>query len=171
VSPCRSNRDVREEHSTGSGNIEANALQVRVRPNVVRAILEDGEMRAGSFVSTTKARWCLRRPEMEIIMAKSKTLVAALSLAGATLAFSPAAVAQESLRQVYAAPVYVDCYYDIGKICGPAVAVGAYAALGPYGYGSSYAAVGVVGQPTTLWLGRGLRGGDWVAVHGSGGSR
>lgn len=107
-------------------------------------------------------------------MAKSKTLVAALSLAGATLAFSPAAVAQESLRQVYAAPIYTDCYYDIGKICGPAGGVGAYAALGPVGYDSysSYAAVGVVRQPayiaTTQWFGRGLRGGDWVAIHGSG---
>jgi hypothetical protein len=109
---------------------------------------------------------------MEIIMAKSTTLVAALGLAGATLAFSPAAVARERLRQVYAAPVYVDCYYDIGKICGPAV--GAYAALGPVGYDSysSYAAVGVVPQPayvaTTQWFGRGLRGGDWVAIHGAG---
>ncbi len=107
-------------------------------------------------------------------MAKSKTLVAALSLAGATLAFSPAAVAQESLRQVYAAPIYVDCYYDIGKICGPAVGVGAYAALGP----SVTALIlcsrrrrQAAGLRTTLWFGRGLRGGDWVAIHGSGGSR
>ncbi len=105
-------------------------------------------------------------------MAKSKTLVAALSLAGATLAFSPAAFAQD-LRQAYVTPIYVDCYYDIGKICGPAVAVGAYAALGPVGYDSysSYAAVGVVGRPayaTTRWLGSGLRGGDWIAIHGAG---
>ncbi len=106
-------------------------------------------------------------------MAKSNTLVAALGLAGATLAFSPAAVAQESLRQAYVSPIYVDCYYDIGKICGPAVGVGAYAAFGPVGYDSysSYAAVGVVGRPayvvTPQWIGRGLRGGDWVAIHGA----
>jgi hypothetical protein len=106
---------------------------------------------------------------MEIIMAKSKTLVAALGLAGATLAFSPAAFAQESLRQAYVTPIYVDCYYDIGKICGPAGGVGAYAAFGPVGYNgySSYAAVGVVPQPTQ-WFGRGLRGGDWIAIHGAG---
>jgi hypothetical protein len=110
---------------------------------------------------------------MEIIMAKSKTLAAALALAAATLTFSPAALAQESLRRVYAAPIYVDCYYDIGKVCGPAGGVGAYAALGPVGYDSysSYAAVGVVGRPayvaTPQWIGGGLRGGDWVAIHGA----
>jgi hypothetical protein len=103
---------------------------------------------------------------MEIIMTKSKTLVAALGLAGAALAFSPAAFAQAPLRQAYVPPIYVDCYYDIGKVCGPAGGVGAYAAVGPVGYGSSYAAIGVVPQPTR-WFGRGLRGGDWTAIHGA----
>ena len=125
-------------------------------------------MRVGSFISTGQGTLVPSTSRMEIIMAKSKTLVAALSLAGATLAFSPAAVAQQSLR--YAAPIYLDCYYDIGKMCGEA-GVGAYAAFGPVGYGSSYAAVGVVGPPayvpTTRWFGRGLRSGDWVAIHGA----
>ncbi len=64
--------------------------------------------------------------------------------------------------------VYVDCYYDPSLICGR----DAYAAVTrvtPYG---AYAAVNGFVQPSYLataplfW--RGLRGGDWVAIHGSG---
>ena len=100
-------------------------------------------------------------------MSNATKLAAALSVAGTMLAFSPASHAQE-LRQVpYAASVYVDCYYDPSLICGR----DAYAAVTPY---AAYAAVNGIVRPSYLatapLFGRGLRGGDWVAIHGSGGN-
>jgi hypothetical protein len=105
-------------------------------------------------------------------MSKATKLAAALSLAGAMLASIPASNAQD-LRAVgtytygYASGVYGDCYYDPSQICpaGPYAAVrngtafGAYAAIN----GAPYLA-------TAPFFFRGLRGGDWVAIHGSGGS-
>ena len=62
-----------------------------------------------------------------------------------------------------------NCYYDPSLICGR----GAYAAVTRTPY-AAYAAVNGIVQPSYLataprfW--RGLRGGDWVAIHGSGGN-
>jgi hypothetical protein len=88
---------------------------------------------------------------------------------------APASYAQD-LRPVpyayaYAGGIYGDCYYDISLACAP----GTYAAVTtttPFG---AYAAInGVVRQPYLTgapFYWRGLRGGDWVAIHGSNGSR
>ena len=104
-------------------------------------------------------------------MSNATKLAAALSLAATMLA--PASYAQD-LRAVpyaYASGAYGDCYYDPSLICAP----GSYAAMtttAPFG---AYAAINGVVQPpyfatgTIFW--RGLRGGDWVAIHGSSGNR
>jgi hypothetical protein len=103
-------------------------------------------------------------------MSNATKLVAALSVAGAMLASSPASLAQEQLTRAYAAGVYAlpDCYYDVGQTCGSAY--GAYAAIAPLAV-DAYAAVNGIVQPpylaTTPWRMRGLRGSDWIAIHGA----
>jgi hypothetical protein len=94
-------------------------------------------------------------------MSNATKLAAALSLAGAMLASSPASYAQDlrSVRYAYASGAY-DCYYDPSLICPP----GPYAAMRPVGPYAAYAAVNGYVQPM-FW--RGLRGGDWVAIHGA----
>jgi hypothetical protein len=104
-------------------------------------------------------------------MSNATKLVAALSVAGTMLASAPASVAQEQLTRAYVSGVYAnaDCYYNISQICGPAN--GAYAAIAAPLAVDAYAAVnGFVQRPylaTTPWLPRGLRGSDWVAIHGA----
>jgi hypothetical protein len=98
-------------------------------------------------------------------MSNTTKLVAALSVAGTMLASSPASYAQDLRRGVYASgayasAVYGDCYYDPSQICPP----GPYAAMRPVGPYAAYAAVNGYVQPM-FW--RGLRGGDWVAIHGA----
>ena len=111
-------------------------------------------------------------------MSNATKFAAAICLAGATLAFSPASHAQDMGQFAYTSGAYGDCYYDPSLICGPV----AYGSYGSYGYGAvargvapyaAYAAInGAVQSPyATLLRWRGLRGGDWVAIHGSGGSR
>jgi hypothetical protein len=117
----------------------------------------------------------------EIIMPNATRFVAALSLAGAMLVHSPASFAQRTIRQVYAPPVFIDCYYNTTGICNSAGAYGgpyasygaplgvrgAYAAIGPVPY-DSYAAVnGFTQPPNGPWFTRGLTGGDWTAIHGA----
>ena len=101
-------------------------------------------------------------------MSNATRFFAALSLAGAMLVHSPASFAQERLRQAYVPPAYADCYYNVGGVCDTN---GAYAAIGPAPYGGPFAAIGVVPQrsylATTLGFWRGLRGGDWTAIHGA----
>jgi hypothetical protein len=95
-------------------------------------------------------------------MAKSTKLVAVFSLAGTMLALSTASFAQERLRQVYVPPIYVDCYYNTTMACGSSY--GSYAAFGPVAY-DSYAAVVSRSPYPGFW--RGLRAGDWTAIHGA----
>ena len=106
-------------------------------------------------------------------MSQAIKLAAALGLAGTMLASSPASHAQ-NLRTVpyaYAAGAYGDCYYDPSQICPP----GPYAAVRTVGPFGAYAAINGTVQPSYLgtepFFFRGLRGGDWVAIHGSGGTR
>jgi hypothetical protein len=104
-------------------------------------------------------------------MSNATKLVAALSVAGTMLASAPASFAQERLTSAYAtgAYAYVDCYYDPSLVCGRAS--GAYAAITPFRPVDAYGAVNGFVQPPLLtaqpWIFRGLRGGDWVAIHGS----
>jgi hypothetical protein len=105
-------------------------------------------------------------------MSNATKLAAALSVAGAMLASSPASFAQERLTtQAYVTGVYAygDCYYNLSQIC-PA-APGAYAAIAPRAV-DAYAAVDGIVQPpylvaTPWWRLGGLRGNDWVAIHGA----
>jgi hypothetical protein len=106
-------------------------------------------------------------------MSNATKLAAALGLAGAMLASSPASYAQDLRRTTYATALYGDCYYDPLLICGP-VSYAAMASVAPLAVDAYAAANGVV-QPSYLttapFFWRGLRGGDWVAIHGSGGNR
>jgi hypothetical protein len=102
-------------------------------------------------------------------MAKSTKLAAALGLAGAMLMPASACLAQQ-----YLAPVaYGDCYYDITGRCasGSYAANGAYAAIAPVSFGSSYASTATVLSPvsvaSTPWLWGRPRGSDLVAIHGA----
>ena len=103
-------------------------------------------------------------------MSNATKFAAALSVVTALLASSPDSFAQEQLTtQAYVTgiAVYPDCYYNTSQICR---AGGAYAAIAPLAV-DAYAAVGGVAQPpylvTTPWFIRGLRAGDWVAIHGA----
>ena len=105
-------------------------------------------------------------------MANVKTLAAALGLAGAMLAPTQASFAQDFVRQVPVAPLYVDCYYDLDMSCRyGGGAYGAYAAIGPIGIGAGpYAAIVApgYGMAAPRFWGP-LRDGDWTAVHGAAG--
>lgn len=104
-------------------------------------------------------------------MSNTKKIVAAISVAGAMLVSSPASFAQDQLSAAYVNGVYADCYYNVGPACN---APGAYAAIAPVPV-DAYAAVNGVVQPTPYspylttgrWITRGLRGADWVAIHGT----
>lgn len=106
-------------------------------------------------------------------MSNTTKLAAALGLAGAMLVSSPASYAQDLRLTTYATSVYGDCYYDPSQTCGP-VSYAAMASVAPLAV-NAFAAVNGVVQPSYLttapFFWRGLRGGDWVAIHGSGGSR
>jgi len=86
------------------------------------------------------------------------------------LASSSASQAQYLRQYAYTSGAYVDCYYDPSMVCGRV----SYAAASVTPYGA-YAAINGVVQPPYLataplfW--RGLRGGDWVAIHGAGTGR
>jgi hypothetical protein len=103
---------------------------------------------------------------MEIIMSNATRFMAALSIAGAMLVHSPAS-AQQTVRQAYAPPVFVDCYYNTTPNCRYS---GAYATIRPVPYGS-YAAINGFTRPPYLAtqprVTRGLTGGDWTAIHGA----
>jgi hypothetical protein len=110
-------------------------------------------------------------------MANVKTFVAALGLAGAMLMPAQATRAQEFLAAAattVAAPLYIDCYNDPTMACRYyGGGYGAYAAVAPVGIGiggGPYAAIGVAGPgyaASVPYFWGPLRGGDWVAVHGS----
>lgn len=104
-------------------------------------------------------------------MSNATRFAAAIVLAGAMLAPSSASFAQEYVRQGYFAPLAYDNYYNANSLP-DGYGNGSYAAIGPLGYGS-FAAVGIGVQPAYTVAGRwswpGLRGGDWVAIHGSSG--
>jgi hypothetical protein len=102
-------------------------------------------------------------------MSNATKLAAALSLAGAMLASAPASNAQDWRRVgAYAYGAY-DCYYDPSQVCPP----GPYAVTTTSPF-AAYAAVNGIRSPyfttTAPFFWRGLRGGDWVAIHGSGGN-
>ena len=101
-------------------------------------------------------------------MSNATRFAAALALAGAILAPSSATLAQEGMRQAYLAPVAYDNYYNANSLPD---GYGTYAAIGPTVSSDSYAAVGIVAQPsypqTARWFRPGLRGGDWVSIHGA----
>jgi hypothetical protein len=110
-------------------------------------------------------------------MANVKTLAAALGLAGAMLMPAQSTHAQELMvAGNVAAPLYIDCYNDPTMACRYyGGGYGAYAATGPIGIGiggGPYAAIGIAGPGYAAsfpYFWGPLRGGDWVAVHGSAG--
>ncbi len=104
-------------------------------------------------------------------MSNATRFAAAIVLAGAMLAPSSASFAQEYVRQGYLASLAYDNYYNANSLP-DGYGNGSYAATGPVGYGS-FAAVGIAVQPAyplmapRFWSG--LRGGDWVSIHGAAG--
>lgn len=102
-------------------------------------------------------------------MSKATRFAATLSLAGAMLAPSSPSFAQDYVRQTSLAPLAYDNYYNANSLPD---GYGSYAAVGPVS-SDTFAAIGYAAQPAYTVAGRfswpGLRGGDWVAIHGSAG--
>lgn len=101
-------------------------------------------------------------------MQDKTSLFGGLIVAGAFLTASPQASAQEVVRRVYVpAALLTDCYYNTNNSCD---AIGAYAMVSPVVV-DSYASANGVPVPYVVaapWIWRGLRGADWVAIHGAG---
>lgn len=101
-------------------------------------------------------------------MTNTTRFAVALGLAGAVLALSSPSFAQDYLRQTYVPLAAGDCYYNIAPDCRgqvPVVVPGAYAfANGPY---DAYNAITRPYGAPTVWISRGLTGGDWTAIHGA----
>lgn len=103
-------------------------------------------------------------------MSNTTRFAVALGLAGAVLVYAPPALAQDSMfapngmRQTYAPLPAGDCYYNIAPDCRGLVAVVVPGGYGPY---AAYNAIPGTYMPTTVWVSRGLTGGDWTAIHGA----
>ncbi len=105
-------------------------------------------------------------------MGYRKTFVAILGAIGMTVAGSSIASAQQAYvlgSAPYAAPYVDDCYYNTSHRCDAY----AYVDVPSYGPRNAYGAIDVFPQTspfvTRQWIYRGgLRGADWVAVHGAG---